>query len=53
MDQFGTSALAGIVWVDGVAGLDLTTEFTNSSIEFLKGLQTNRSQSTDGIPRNT
>jgi non-heme chloroperoxidase len=51
VDQFGTSALAGIVFVDGVAGLDLTPEFTKSSIEFLKGLQTNRSQLTDSFVR--
>jgi non-heme chloroperoxidase len=51
VDQFGTSSLAGIVMVDGMAGLDLTPEFIHSSIEFLKGLQTNRSQLTDGFVR--
>jgi non-heme chloroperoxidase len=51
VDQFGTSALAGIVLVDGVPALDLTPEYMKSSIEFLKGLQTNRSQLTDGFVR--
>jgi microsomal epoxide hydrolase len=51
VDQFGTSSLAGIVMVDGMAGVDLTPEFTSSSIEFLKGLQTNRSQLTDAFVR--
>jgi non-heme chloroperoxidase len=51
VDQFGTDALAGIVLVDGVAGLDLTPEYVKSSIEFLKGLQTNRSQLTNGFVR--
>jgi non-heme chloroperoxidase len=51
VDQFGTNALAGIVLVDGIAGLDLTPEFTKGSIEFLKGMQTNRTQMTDGFVR--
>ena len=51
VDQFGASALAGIVFVDGVPALDLTPEYVKSSIEFLKGLQTNRSQLTDGFVR--
>jgi microsomal epoxide hydrolase len=51
VDQFGTSALAGIVLVDGVAGLDLTAEFTQGSIEFLKGMQANRAQMTDVFVR--
>ncbi len=51
VDQFGTSSLAGIVMVDGMAGLDLTPESINGYLEFLKGLQTNRSQLTDGFVR--
>jgi non-heme chloroperoxidase len=51
VDQFGTSGLAGIVLVDGIAGLDLTPEFTKGSIEFLKGMQTNRAEMTDGFVR--
>lgn len=51
VDQFGTSGLAGIVLVDGVASLDLTPEHIKGSIEFLKGLQTNRAQMTDGFVR--
>jgi non-heme chloroperoxidase len=51
VEQFGTSGLAGIVLVDGVASLDLTSEYIKGSIEFLKGLQTNRAQMTDGFVR--
>jgi non-heme chloroperoxidase len=51
VDQFGAGALAGIVFVDGVPALDTTPEDIKSSIEFLKGLQTNRSQLTDGFVR--
>jgi len=51
LDQFGTSALAGIVLVDGVAALDLTPEYIKGSIEFLKGMQANRAQMTDGFVR--
>jgi non-heme chloroperoxidase len=51
VDQFGTNALAGIVLVDGLAGIDLTPEFTKGSIEFLKGMQANRAQLTDEFVR--
>jgi non-heme chloroperoxidase len=51
VDQFGTNALAGIVLVDGLAGIDLTPEFTKGSIEFLKGMQANRAQLTDKFVR--
>jgi pimeloyl-ACP methyl ester carboxylesterase len=51
VDQFGANALAGIVFVDGVAGLDLTTESMEDHVEFLKGLQTNRSQLTADFVR--
>jgi non-heme chloroperoxidase len=51
VEQFGTSGLAGIALVDGVASLDLTPEYIKGSIEFLKGLQTNRSQVTEGFVR--
>ncbi|MGB2662405.1 MAG: alpha/beta hydrolase [Candidatus Acidiferrum sp.] len=51
VDQFGTSALAGIALVDGVAALDLTPEYIKGSIEFLKGMQANRAQVTDGFVR--
>jgi non-heme chloroperoxidase len=51
VDRFGTSALAGIVLVDGVAALDLTPEYIKGSIEFLKGLQANRAQMTAGFVR--
>lgn len=51
VDQFGTSALAGIVLVDGVAALDLTPEYIKGSIAFLKGMQANRAQMTDGFVR--
>jgi len=49
VEQFGTSVLAGIVLVDGVAALDLTPEYIKGSIEFLKGMQANRAQMTDGF----
>jgi microsomal epoxide hydrolase len=51
LDQFGTSAMAGIALVDGIAALDLTPEYIKGSIEFLKGLQANRAQMTDGFVR--
>jgi non-heme chloroperoxidase len=51
VEQFGTRDLAGIVLVDGVAALDLTPEYIKGSIEFLKGMQTNRAQMTDGFVR--
>jgi non-heme chloroperoxidase len=51
VDLFGTSALAGIILVDGVPALDLTPEYIKGSIEFLKGMQANRAQMTDGFVR--
>ncbi len=51
VDQFGTNGLAGIVFVDGLAGLDLTPDFTKGSIEFLKALQVNRERQTSDFVR--
>jgi non-heme chloroperoxidase len=51
VDQFGTSGVSGIVLVDGIAGLDLTPDVIKSSIDFLKTLQTNRSQETSDFVR--
>jgi non-heme chloroperoxidase len=51
VDQFGTSRVAGIVLVDGIAGLDLTPEAVNSNIEFLKRMESNRSQMTADFVR--
>ena len=46
VDQFGTSSLAGIVLVDGLAGRDLTPELVKSNVDFLAAMQTNRAQVT-------
>jgi non-heme chloroperoxidase len=51
IDQFGTGNVAGIVLVDGVAGLDLTPEIVKSNIDFLKAMQTNRPQQTSDFVR--
>jgi non-heme chloroperoxidase len=51
VDQFGTNGLAGIVLVDGLAGLDLTPDFTKNSIEFLKAMQVNRERQTSDFVR--
>jgi non-heme chloroperoxidase len=51
IEQFGTGSLAGIVFVDGLAGFDLTPEYYESRIGFLKGLQVNRSQRTGDFVR--
>jgi hypothetical protein len=44
VEQFGTSVVSGIVLVDGIAGLDLTPDVIKSSFDFLKTMQTNRSE---------
>ena len=49
--QFGTNGLAGIVLVDGIAGMDLTPDAYKNSIDFLKGMQSNRSQVTADFVR--
>jgi non-heme chloroperoxidase len=51
VDQFGTSGLAGLVFVDGIAGMDLTTEYIKGSVDFLKGMQANRQQMTADFVR--
>jgi hypothetical protein len=51
VDQFGTSGASGIVLIDGIAGLDLTPEVIKSSIDFLKTLQSNRSQEASDFVR--
>jgi len=51
VDQFGTSDVSGIVLVDGIAGLDLTPEVIKSNIDFLKTVQTNRSEETSDFVR--
>jgi microsomal epoxide hydrolase len=51
VDQFGTSGLAGIVLVDGVAGFDLTPESLKGSVEFLHGVQTDRAKWTSDFVR--
>jgi microsomal epoxide hydrolase len=49
--QFGTSGIAGFVLVDGIAGDDPTPESVSTGIEFLKALQSNRSQLTADFVR--
>jgi microsomal epoxide hydrolase len=51
IDQFGTGSVAGIVLVDGVAGLDLTPEIVKNNIDFLKAMQTSRPQQTSDFVR--
>jgi non-heme chloroperoxidase len=51
VDQFGTSGLAGIILVDGVAGFDLTPESLKGFAEFLRGVQTNRPKWTSDFVR--
>ena len=51
VDQFGTSGVSGIVLVDGTAGLDLTPDVIKSSFDFLKTMQTNRSEETSDFVR--
>jgi non-heme chloroperoxidase len=46
VDQFGTSGIAGIILVDGVANDDLTSESFKSYTAFVKGAQTNRQKFT-------
>ena len=51
VDQFGTSGVSGIVLVDGIAGLDLTSEVINGNIDFLTTMQTNRPEETSDFVR--
>ena len=52
VDQFGTSGLAGIVLVDGVANFDLTTESFKNYSDFLKSAQTDRQKFTSAFVHN-
>ena len=51
VDQFGTTGLAGIVLVDGVAGADASWDNLKNTVEFLKDLQSNRAKVTSDFVR--
>ncbi len=51
VDQFGTAALAGLVLVDGVAGLEMPPEMSKGFLAFLTGLQTDRRKMTEAFVR--
>lgn len=51
VEQFGTKGVAGIVLVDGGAGLDVSPDNLKSTVEFLKDLQSNRSKVTSDFVR--
>jgi non-heme chloroperoxidase len=51
VDQFGTSGIAGIVFVDGAPGLEITTETFKSYVQFLNGIETNRQKWTSDFVR--
>ena len=51
LDQFGTTGLAGIVLVDGVAGADASWDNLKNTVEFLKDLQSNRAKVTSDFVR--
>jgi non-heme chloroperoxidase len=46
VEQFGTTGIAGVVFVDGVASFDLTAESFKNYADFLKSAQTNRQKFT-------
>jgi non-heme chloroperoxidase len=51
VDQFGTTGIAGIVLVDGVAGLDASADHLKDTVEFLKSLQSDRTRETSEFVR--
>jgi microsomal epoxide hydrolase len=51
VDQFGTTGITGIVLVDGIAGLDASTENLKGTVEFLKRLQSDRAKVTSEFVR--
>jgi non-heme chloroperoxidase len=51
VEQFGTKGVAGIVLVDGVAGVDASPDYLKSTAEFLKNLQSNRLKVTSDFVR--
>jgi non-heme chloroperoxidase len=51
VDQFGTTGIAGVVLVDGVASFDLTAESFKSYADFLKSAQANRQKWTNDFVR--
>jgi microsomal epoxide hydrolase len=51
VDQFGTNGIAGVVLVDGVAGLDPSPDDLKESVEFLKSLQSDRAKQTSDFVR--
>jgi microsomal epoxide hydrolase len=51
VDQFGTNGIAGVVLVDGVAGIDPSSDDLKESVEFLKSLQSDRAKQTSDFVR--
>jgi non-heme chloroperoxidase len=51
VDQFGTSGISGIVFVDGAAGLEITAETFKGYVQFLNGVETNRQKWTSDFVR--
>ncbi len=51
VDQFGTSGISGIVFVDGAPGLEITTETFKGYVQFLNGVETNRQKWTSDFVR--
>jgi non-heme chloroperoxidase len=51
VDQFGTSGISGIVFVDGAPGLEITTETFKGYVHFLNGVETNRQKWTSDFVR--
>jgi non-heme chloroperoxidase len=51
VDQFGTSGISGIVFVDGAPGLEITTETFKGYVQFLNSVETNRQKWTSDFVR--
>lgn len=51
VDQFGTSGLAGIVFVDGAVAFDIAGDGLKGYLDFLKAAQTNREKWTSDFVR--
>lgn len=51
VNQFGTAGVAGIVFVDGTAGADASSDDLKDTVEFLKDLQSNRAKVTSDFVR--
>jgi len=51
VNQFGTTGVAGVVFVDGTAGADASSDGLKDTVEFLKDLQSNRAKVTSDFVR--